>query len=159
MHKDIAHHLTSWNGGYLPDLSRDNDSPLDVRSELFTEDVREALENVYARDLQMFGKRWDLDQALRGRPMWSKDAIREIHTRAAMGERIGDLALDLRVKRRKSHDLSTRTKNLNRKIERKQARIESLNRRVAKLSARPKPTRLARLERRLRSFLTKLYSR
>lgn len=89
---DLNRHLETIGSSETVTLDKENDTSLPVTGEVFAGAVREQLESVYADDLERFGDKWDFDRTLSKRVSWSEDSLRSIATRAAMGERIRDLA-------------------------------------------------------------------
>jgi hypothetical protein len=122
---DLRDHLAAQGLAGEHRLSRENETPLTVSGRVFTPEVLEILDRVYARDLERFGHLWDFDAVLAKDPTWAPESFLDISGRVAAGQRIADLA-------RGAAELQDRL----RQVEREDRRtIDGLTRRVADLEA------------------------
>ncbi|WP_402466760.1 sulfotransferase family 2 domain-containing protein [Isoptericola aurantiacus] len=89
---DLGHHLAQHGHTEPLVLGRENSTPLPVAGRLFTPEVKDTLDRVYADDFEHLGDRWDFDTVLTKEPQWSRDAFRDIAARVAAGGQIADLS-------------------------------------------------------------------
>jgi hypothetical protein len=122
---DLRAHLEAQGLPGEHTLSRENETPLTVSGRVFTPEVVEILERVYASDLKRFGHLWDFDAVLATERTWAPESFLDISGRVAAGQRIADLA-------RGAADLQDRLRETEREDRRT---IDRLTRQVADLEA------------------------
>lgn len=92
MLKDLHDHLVAQGLPGHHSLTRENETPLPVAGRVFTPEIVEILDRIYAADLERFGHLWNFDAVLSKSPTWAAEAYRDIAGRVATGQRIADLA-------------------------------------------------------------------
>lgn len=133
LRSDLAAHLEAQGRHDLPELPHANDTPLRAVGAVFAGGVREQIEEIYARDFDRFGDRWDLS-AVEARPMWSHEALAHAQAVTAMGERITEL-------RGIGLEATARNRRLTRRVVRLEAQVARLS---AASSPAPSPSVQAR---------------
>ncbi|MDO8147999.1 sulfotransferase family 2 domain-containing protein [Isoptericola sp. b515] len=125
---DLREHLVAQGLPGDHELTRENETPLSVAGRVFTPEVVDVLDRVYAADLARFGHLWDFGTVLAKDPTWAPEAYRDIAGRVAAGQRIADLAHGAEV-------LQATVRELERARRADQRRIDRLTGRVAELEA------------------------
>ncbi|PRZ04940.1 sulfotransferase family protein [Isoptericola sp. CG 20/1183] len=140
---DLRTHLEAQGlpGTYA--LTRENETPLSVAGRVFGADVLEALNGVYARDIERFGHLWDFDKVLAKDPAWSPEAFRDIAGRVATGQRIADLALGADHLRAEVRELEAGRRADARQVARLEARVADLEAALQRRTLRGLPGAVA----------------
>lgn len=125
MASDLQAHLDSVGAPGLVSLGRDNDTGLAVDGDVFAGGVREQLESICQGDLSRFGAQWDFEKTLTKDVVWTDDALQGIAVRAAMGERIRDLADSSWKQKRSLRQRDDELRGLRAQINELEAKLDS----------------------------------
>lgn len=88
---DIESHLATY-GREMPDLARENTTPLPLTSAVLADGVQERIEHCYAADFERYGSLWPAGPRTRDAATWTRTAFDDVAMRIEMHERLGDLA-------------------------------------------------------------------
>ena len=157
---DLKEHLRAqgWTGEVA--LRKTNDSPLRANANVFAGPVREQVERYFAPDFEAYGHLWDFAEIEAG-PDWTPSMIEEVRTRIALGERIGQLLVDLRRANKELERTSTKLERVTTKLERTSTKLDAANTKLAASAAnaqRRKRSLRTRIGRRL-PWLVRLKAR
>jgi hypothetical protein len=133
---DLNEHLRAqgWTGEIA--LRKTNDSPLRANAAVFAGPVREQVERYFAPDFATYGHLWDFADIEAG-PDWTPAMIDELRTRVALGERIGQLLVDLRRTTKELERTNTKLERTSTKLERATAKLDRANTKLAAAAATP----------------------
>ena len=118
LRSDLAKHLEhqGWSGELH--LSRLNETPLRPTAEVFANGVQQRVEDLYRRDIDVFGDIWRPEDSYGAD--WSQAALDEIDMRAAFGRRLTDLL----NRANRVHGLLQVEREENAKLQRRLAELE-----------------------------------
>lgn len=92
---DLKEHLRAQGCTREMALRRTNETPLRATADVFAGPVREQIERYAEEDFKEFGHLWDFAE-IEAEPGWTPAMIDDLRARIALGERIGQLLVDLR---------------------------------------------------------------
>ncbi len=98
---DLTLHLEAMGLSADLDAPRANETPLPLTRAALTGPVQDAVRDAYRDDFEAFGHLWAPDGPNVADEMWSPDAIRLVQYQVDANERIGDLAEEARLLRKK----------------------------------------------------------
>lgn len=97
---DIESQLRPYGRG-LPELTRENSTPLPLTSDVLADGVSERIERCYAADFERFGHLWPASPRTRDASTWTVGSFDDVAMRVEMHERLGDLAAMARRRARR----------------------------------------------------------
>ena len=104
---DLGTHLASYGIG-VPELRRDNTTPLGLVAEVLEDGVGEAIVGLYSDDFNRLGHLWPAEPRTGPFASWSTAALRDVSSRVALHERVEDVVVLARDLKRQRSQLTTR---------------------------------------------------
>lgn len=102
--RDLAAHLVKVGHNTLPELPRENDTPLKLTKDVLAGGVAELIRDIYREDFERFGSAWDEGPTLYDAE-WESAVFTDIAFRRAAHERIRDLSVHARDLAREVEEL------------------------------------------------------